>query len=178
MSNLITEYRERLKINGIFPINEGYLFLNKDNLAIIALTSSFTKGMSACPHCGINAEAIILEVYGMNTSHILTKKITHTHMPADGDVLEYIKNHVPDGAKYKPYISSSDMDQERWLWESFLNNCVSENQIKKSEINAYKNFVEQMLYVYLQVKNGNTILQQFYDNIYSLSISRRYILVR
>src|SRR5687767_5462508 len=113
MSSLIEEYRKRHSIDCIWPMNEGSLFFERAGKpTVVTITSSFTRGHTVCPACPLNAESIVLEVFKVHSYPRCLLRMTHTHMPPDADLLHYIRNHLPQGEEYVPYISKGERDQE------------------------------------------------------------------
>lgn len=183
MSGLMTEYRKRHGLKSICPINEGVLFFNKNNApAIIALTSSYTKSVLTCAFCPMNAESITLEIFcHSDDRHDLKQRVVHTHIPPDGDLIEYVINHMPS-QNYQPYVSLGERDQERWLWEFYQNTSRmkaitqgGKKSQKTKQAFSHTNWLEQAISFSI---NYPSEFKLFYDLIYQpCLIARRYILV-
>lgn len=169
MSTLLAEYRYRHGINGIWPMNEGLLFFERNNEpALIAITSSFTKSINVCASCPKNSGGITLELFGLAKFPVCIQRITHTHMPPDSDVVNYVVNHVPNGEQYKPIVSTGDRFQEEWLWRFFIRSRAFNGALKESF------WIDQMMWV---AKNKPKHFSIFYQQVYSICmINRTYIL--
>jgi hypothetical protein len=183
MGSLLEEYRRRHHIDCIWPVNEGVLFFDQgDKPSVIAITSSFTKQLHVCPACPQNTHGICLEIFRRYGFPMCLQRVTHTHMPPDADLLEYIRNHVPQGEKSTAYICKSERDQERWLWEFFLATEPFRGvSLWDKFMASYKPedpelfWVEQALWT---ISNLPEHFRQFYENIYSICmVNRRYILM-
>jgi len=183
MGSLLEEYRKRHQIDCVWPVNEGVLFFDLDDKpSVIALTSSFTKQLHVCPACPKNAHGICLEIFRSYRFPSCLQRVTHTHMPPDADLLEYIRSHVPKGDKSVPRICKSERDQERWLWGFFLeadpfhalplwDKFVANHETENPELL----WIEQAFWTMLNLPDH---LRRFYDTVYSVCmVNRRYILM-
>lgn len=182
MGSLLEEYRKRHKISCVWPVNEGILFFEKQGKpAAIAVTSSYTKSLSVCPACPLNPDSIILEIYHLYKFPKCVKRITHTHMPPDADLIDYICNHVPKGEEYSPYISSGERDQERWLWELFLLTSPFAGHSKwESFLQTQKTTDPKLVWLeqaFWATLNAPAQFKTYYNAIYSVCmVNRCYIL--
>jgi len=181
MSNLLEEYRRRHRIPSVWPVNEGMLFFDfKKKPGLIAITSSFSKSVHACPACPENTEAIVLEIFRSYRFPHCVQRVIHTHMPPDADLLQYVRNHVPKGDKFDPYISPGERNQERWLWEFFLqsNPLSSKAHEQMAKLPCERPdllWLEQAIWM---MNRQPEQFRTFYQNVYSICmVNRRYILM-
>ena len=184
MGSLLDEYRKRHGIDGIWPVNEGSLFfdLNKKP-SLVVITSSFGKNLDVCPACQDNKDAIILEIFRTYRYPHCTQRVTHTHMPPDANLLQYVGKHIDKGNQFVPYISSGERDQEGWLWRFFLRSepfkqIAEWQEFLKHQKTACQDpklkWLEQAMWT---MQNAPDRYRTFYMNVYSnCLINRRYIL--
>lgn len=175
MGNLAQEYRSRYGIDCICPVNEGVLFFNRDSKpALFVITSSLTKSWINCSSCIRNPGSIVLEIFQAYQFPKCIKRIAHTHMPPDANILDYITNHVADGEQYVPYISTGERDQEKWIWEFLLQTGIL-NSLNTHRKMLDGSWIDQAMWL---MQNFPEYYKLFYNNLYTVCmINRSYILV-
>jgi len=182
MASLLEEYRCRHSIDCVCPINEGVLFFDHKQKAseLIAITSSTTKQLFVCPACSKNSDSICLEVFRRFRYPYCVQRITHTHIPPDADLLDYVHNHVPKGEEFVPYVAKGERDQERWLWEFFkktgaFDKNISWEENRKTIQSSELNWLDE---AFLASRSFCDIYRRFYEQVYTISmVNRHYILL-
>jgi hypothetical protein len=183
MSSLYEEYRKRHGIGCVWPVNEGVLFFDCDKEpTLVAITSSFTKQLLVCGACAKNSESICLEIFRRYKFPYCVQRITHTHMPPDADLLDYIRSHVPKGEDYMPYVSAGERDQERWLWEFFkLTGAFSQMKAWSGFKERHKPEVTELAWLeeaWWVANQAPDTFRRFYEQLYSICmVNRHYILI-
>ena len=180
MTSLITEYRKRHSLNCVMSVDEGVTFfnVNKKPYAIV-LTSSHSRSVTSCRKCLSPKNSGLIGELFVRTNKCfpnqMFKLISHEHLDPDVDLVDW--GSKCSKSKLEPFLPSSDLEIESWLWQFFVIN----NEIYKRKWvnkNEPERSLEQIAWTIDNSGNHQShprLYEAFYKNFYcTFILGRKY----